>query len=196
MCLGGRKIGAAAAARRQYHDMGAKQMQAAVLKPPCDDAAARAVIDDQIKHEIFDEELGIVLQALLVKRVKHSVPGPVSGGTGALGQALAPVHGVPAKRPLIDPAILGARERHAEMLELDNCGRRVAAHEFDGILVAKPVRSLDRVVHVPAPVVLAHVAESSADAALRRYGMTTGGKDLADTRRLQACGSHAEGGAQ
>jgi len=52
--------------------------------------------------------------------VQQRVAGPVGGGAGALRQPLAPVHGVAAKRPLIDMAVLGARERHAVMFELDD----------------------------------------------------------------------------
>src|SRR3546814_8259301 len=51
----------------------------------------------------------------------------------------------------------GAAERHAEMLELEYGGHRLAAHVFDGVLVAEPVRPLHGDVHVPAPVILAHV---------------------------------------
>ena len=67
--------------------------------------------------------------------------------------AFAVFHHVAAERPLVDLPVFGARERHAEMLELDDRRDRVAAHVFDRVLVAEPVRPLDRVVHVPAPVV-------------------------------------------
>jgi len=98
----------AATARRQYHDMRPEQVQSAVLEPPRQDAAAGPVIHDQIEHQIFDKELGTVLETLLIKCVEHRVASPVGGGTGALGQALAPLHGVPAERALVDQAILGA----------------------------------------------------------------------------------------
>ena len=89
-----------------------------------------------------------------------------------------------AERPLVDRALFGARERHAEMLQLDDRRHRIAAHEFDRVLVAQPIGPLDRVVHVPAPVVFAHIAERGADAALRRYSMAAGRKDLADAGGL------------
>ena len=82
------------------------------------------------------------------------------------------------------------------MLELDDRRDRLAAHVFDGVLVAQPVRPLDGVVHVPAPVVLAHVAERGADAALGRHGVAAGREDLGDAGGLQARLAHAEGGAQ
>src|SRR5215472_2369230 len=68
---------------------------------------------------------------------------------------------------------------------IDRVGR-VAAHIFDGVLIAKPVRTLDGVVHVPAPVVLAHIAERGGNAALRRDGVGAGRKYLGDAGGPQA----------
>src|SRR5712671_6090704 len=82
------------------------------------------------------------------------------------------------------------------MLELDDCRHRVLAHVFDRVLVAEPVGPLDRVVHVPAPVVLAHITERGADAALRRDSMAAGRKDLADAGGFAPCGGHPESCAQ
>src|SRR5690606_30545036 len=69
---------------------------------------------------------------------------------------------------------------------LDHGRRRLAAHVLDRVLVAQPVRPLHGVVHVPAPVVLAHVAERRADAALRRDGVAARRESLAERRGLQA----------
>src|SRR5258707_12809845 len=75
---------------------------------------------------------------------------------------LAEADGLSAERTLINRAILGARERNAEMLQFQHRGYRLAAHIFDRILVAEPVGALDRVVHVKAPIVaVAHIAERS-----------------------------------
>src|SRR3569623_164133 len=65
---------------------------------------------------------------------------------------------------LVEGAVGGAVERHAEVLELVHHPRRHPAHVLDGVLVPEPVGALDRVVHVPQPVVLAHVAERGPDA--------------------------------
>ena len=120
----------------------------------------------------------------------------IGGGAGALRDALAELRGHAAERALIDLALLGAAEGHAVMLELDDGGDRLAHHVLDGVLVAEPVRALDRVVHVPAPVVLAHVAERGADAALRRHGVAAGREHLGDAGGPQPLLGHAEGGAQ
>src|SRR5690606_24732888 len=65
-----------------------------------------------------------------------------------------------------------------------------------GVLVAEPVRALDGVVHVPAPVVLAHVAERRADAALRRHRVAAGRKHLAQASGRQALLGKAQGRPQ
>src|SRR5260370_16285994 len=73
---------------------------------------------------------------------------------------------VSAKAALIDRAGFGAAERHAEMLEFDNRRDRLTAHIFDRVLIAEPVGAPDRIEHVPAPIVLFHVAQRSPHAAL------------------------------
>ncbi len=103
---------------------------------------------------------------------------------------------MPPNGPLIDAAVLGARERHAVVLELDDRGRRLLAHELDGILVAEPVRALDGVVHVPAPIILAHVAERRGDAALRRHGVAARREDLGEAGGGETGLGQTEGGAQ
>ena len=80
------------------------------------------------------------------------------------------------------------------MLQLVHRLRSAAAHIFDGILVAQPVGAFDGVVHVPAPVVLAHIAERRRHAALRRHRVTARGKHLRHARGLQtACGAFQRG---
>ncbi len=123
--------------------------------------------------------------------------GAVGGGAGALRRrAFAVVGGHAAERTLVDLAFFGARERHAVVFQFDDGRNGFAAHVFDGVLVAQPVRTFDGVEEVVAPVVLAHVAERGGNAALRRHGMRTGREDLGDAGGLQAFCGQAEGGAQ
>ena len=99
------EIDAAVAAGREHHRLGAEAVDRAVVEAQRDDAAARAVLHDQVEREIFDEEVGVVLQALLVERVQHRVAGAVGGGAGALRRrALAHVLGHAAERALVDLA--------------------------------------------------------------------------------------------
>ena len=163
-----------------------------------DDAAAGAVlVHDQVDGEVLDEELGRVPQRLAVERVQHGVAGAVGGGAGALRRrALAVLGGHAAERALVDAAVLGAAEGHAVVLELVDGLGRVAAQIFDGVLVAEPVGALDGVVHVPAPVVRAHVAERGGDAALGRDRVRAGREHLGDAGGLEAGLGAAERGAQ
>src|SRR5262249_7314346 len=93
-------------------------------------------------------------------------------------------------------AVFAARERHAEVLELDDRRHCIFAHVFDRILVAKPVRALDSVIHVPAPIVLAHIAECRTNAALCRYRMAAGREHLRYAGGPEPGGGGAEGGTQ
>ncbi len=172
-------------------------MDRAVVEIDGDDAAAAAVlVHHQVDGEIFDEEFGLMAQRLAVHRVQHGVAGAVGGGAGALRGALAEMRGHAAERALIDLAVFAARERQAPMFELVNRFRRVADHIFDGVLVAEPVRPFHGVVHVPAPVVLAHIAERGRDAALRRDRVRARRKHFGDAGGAQAGFAAADGGAQ
>ena len=135
---------------------------------------------------MLDEEFRRVAQRLPIQRVQHGVAGPVRGGAGALcGRAFAVIGRHAAEGPLIDLAVLGAAERHAVMFEFVHSGGSIAAEIFDGVLVAQPVGPLHGVVHVPAPVVHAHIPERRGDAALRGDGVRPGGKDLCHARGLE-----------
>ena len=192
------EIGAAVAAGRQNRRLRAEAMDRAVVELERDHAAAAAlVVHDQVDREILDEEFRRVAQRLPVHRVQHGVAGAVGGRAGALRGALAVMRGHAAERALIDLAVfLAARERQAPVLQLVHGGRRVAAHVFDRVLVAEPVGALDGVVHVPAPVVLAHVAERGRDAALRRDGVRAGREHLGDAGGAQAGFGAADDRAQ
>ncbi len=173
-------------------------MDRAVVEIDRDDAAAAAlVVHDQVDGEILDEEFGRMAQRLAVHRVQHGVAGTVGGGAGALRGALAVMGGHAAERPLIDFAVfLAARERQAPMFQLVDRFRRGAAHIFDSVLIAEPVRALDGVVHVPAPVVLAHIAERGGDAALCRHGVRAGRKHFGDAGCAQSRLAASDHGAQ
>jgi hypothetical protein len=177
--------------------MRAEDVQAAIIEAPGDDAATGAVrIHEQIDGDVLDEEGGAVLQALLIESVEDGMAGAVGSGAGALDRGLAVIAHVSAEGPLIDLAFRRSREGDAEMLELIDRGRGVGAHVLDGVLVAEPVGALDRVVHVPAPVVLAHVAEGGANAALGGDRMAAGRENFGDAGGLEPGGGHAESGAQ
>jgi len=82
------------------------------------------------------------------------------------------------------------------VLQFDDRRRRLLAHELDRVLIAEPIRPLDGVVHMPAPIVDAHVAERRRDAALRRHRVAAGGEYLGKAGRGQTGLGKTEGGAQ
>src|SRR5579871_2557279 len=162
-------------------------MNGSVIQLETDEAADRALrVADEVDGEILDEELAFGLQRLTVERVQDGVAGAVGGGAGALSDSFAELGRHAAERSLVDLARLGAGERHAPMVQFIDRGRRLAAHIFDRILVAEPIGALDRVVHMPPPIVGPHVAEGGGDAALRGDRMRAGREHFRDARRAQA----------
>ena len=197
MRRGAGEIRAPVAAGGEDGHLGAEAVDGAVVERDRDHAAAAAFFHDQVEREVLDVELGRVPQRLAVHGVQHGVAGAVGGGAGALRGALAVMRGHAAERALVDLAVfLAARERQAPVLELVHRLRRVAAEIFDRVLVAEPVGALDGVVHVPAPVVLAHVAERGGDAALRRDRVRAGREHLGDAGGLETGLAAADDRAQ
>ncbi len=196
-CAG--EVRAAVAAGRENGHVRAEAVQLPLGHVERDDAAAGAVLHDEIDREVLDEESRRAADRLLIESVQHRMAGAVRGGAGALRDALAELRGHAAEGPLVDAPFLRAGERHAVVLELDHRRGSLLAHELDRILVAQPVRALDGVVHVPAPVVLAHVAERGADAALRGHGVAARRKELGDAgggkSRLRQTQRGAQAGA-
>ena len=194
--MGGRarEVSAAVTAGCQNHHIGAEDMDGAVIEVPGHDAATDAfIIHQQVDREVLDEKIGVVLQALLIKRVQNGMTGAVGGGAGALYGRFAVILHMAAEGALIDAAILGARKRHAVMFQFINGLRAIGAHILNRILVAEPVGALDRVVHMPAPVVLLHIAERRADAALGGDRVAASRKYLGDASGAQAGRLAAQG---
>ena len=82
------------------------------------------------------------------------------------------------------------------MFKFDHRIRSLFAHVLDRILIAKPVRALDGVVHVPAPIIRAHVAKGRTDSALRSDGMASGREHLGNTGGRKSCLGETKSSAQ
>ncbi|CAB3810431.1 hypothetical protein LMG28688_07252 [Paraburkholderia caffeinitolerans] len=152
-------------------------------------------VADQVQRHPFDEERGLRRDVLLVQRVQQRVAGTVSSRTGALDRLLAVVGRVAAERALVNGAVRIAVERHAHVFQFVDGVRRFTAHELDRVLVAEPVGALDRVVEVEVPVVFAHVAERSADAALGSNGVRTRREHLREHADREARARQLQRGA-
>src|SRR5205085_415301 len=126
------------------------------------------------------------LQALRIGRVQHRMTRAVRGGAGALRRrSFAHVLGHSAERTLVDLALRRAAEGEAHMFEFDHCGGRFATEIFDRVLVPQPVRSLHRIVHVPLPMIRAHIAEACSNASLSSHGMASRREHLGDACSLE-----------
>ena len=107
----------------------------------------------------------------------------MSGDVGRVGGAR---RAGGAEGPLRDPAVLGAGEDGAPVLELVDVARSLVAEDLDRVLVAEVVRALDRVVGVRLGVVLGRVPERRVDAALCRARVAAGRVELRDDRDVGA----------
>ena len=171
-------------------------MNCTIIEIPCDQTTALPVFHQEIEGEKFDEKIDIVAQRLAIERVQDGVSGAIRRRAGPQRLFLAIFQRHPAKGTLKQLAVFHARKRHPEMLQLVHGFGRMAAEVFDRVLVSKPVGTLDGIVHVPAPVVFAHIPEGSRDSALRGYGMTAGRKYLRQAGDFEAVLRCFESGAQ
>jgi len=113
-----------------------------------------------------------------VHQIDHSPLTP----NAALGAA---IEGLPGRKLILT----NGTRRHADAvlarLELDHHFDGATAHVFDRVLVAEVVGALDRVVHVPVPMVLGRIGERRGDSALRRHGVRARREDLREHRDLE-----------
>ena len=197
VCAGGRReIGASVTAGCQNNLLGLKTVNGAVLHAHGRHANAAVFVHNQIKREIFDKKLSIVAQRLTIQRVQNRMAGAVGRRAGALGNAFAEIRRHAAKGALINFAFIRARKRHAEMLQFVNGFRRIAAQIFNGVLVAQPVRAFNGVVHVPTPVIIAHIAKRGGNAPLRGNRVAARREDFRNTRCFQPALGTTQCGAQ
>mmetsp|Transcript_15598 Transcript_15598/g.21318 ORF Transcript_15598/g.21318 Transcript_15598/m.21318 type:complete len:375 (-) Transcript_15598:215-1339(-) len=184
---GAAEVGSAVAAGGEHGVLGADAVDGAVFHVQRNHAVAVAgVVHEQVHGEVLDEVGGVEGERAPVERVEHGVAGAVSRAGAPVGlAALAVLQALPAEGALVDLAVFRAAERKPELLQLQHSRGRFSAHVMDGVLVAQPVRSLHRVVHVPPPVVLRHVAQRRVDAALRCHGVRSRGEQLRHARGLE-----------
>ena len=182
------RVEPARAAGGEDHRLRADRLQAAVQDVPADHALAAVVVDDELPGEVLLVDLEVALHHLLVEHVDEDVAGDVGrvGGARLAGGA---------ERPLRDPAVLGAREDGAPVLELVDVVGRLVAEDLDRVLVAEVVGALDRVEGVLLGIVLGGVPERRVDAALGGAGVAADRMDLRDERDVRARVVCLDGGA-
>ena len=145
--VGGRLPGLAVAAGGEDHVLGLEQLHRAVADVAQDRADAVAVV---VERERGGEVLLVavdrvgVLHQLLVEHVHDRLAGDVGDVVGARLRGAAEGAGA-------ELALLVAVEGDAEMLEVQDLLRGLAAHDRDRVLVAEVVGALDRVERVRLP---------------------------------------------
>lgn len=82
------------------------------------------------------------------------------------------------------------------MFEFDNGGGSLTGHVVNSVLVTEPVRTLDGIVHVPSPVILVHVSESSIDTTLGGDSVASSREKLGDTGSVETSLGKAECSSQ
>ena len=74
-----------------------------------DDTDALAVLHNQVKGKVLDEEVGVVTEGLAVECVEESVTGTVGGGSTTVRlTTLTVLERLPAESALVDLALLGS----------------------------------------------------------------------------------------
>src|SRR5215470_9816967 len=93
-----------------------RRKQTTAINVDRDNARYRTIVHNQVNDVIFIEEIHVVLDALLVKRLQDHMSGAVSSMTCTADRFACLVVDVPAKAALRDFAILSAIKRQAHML--------------------------------------------------------------------------------
>uniref|UniRef100_A0A2M4B0P9 Putative secreted protein n=1 Tax=Anopheles triannulatus TaxID=58253 RepID=A0A2M4B0P9_9DIPT len=182
---------------RQHRVLRPEPVNATVLEVHRDHPDTLAILHQQVHGKVFDEVVTVVAQRLAVQRVQQRVSGTIGYAAAPMCLAtLAVLQTLATERPLVDLAIGRTRERHAVVFQLDHGLRGLARHVVDRVLIAQPIRTLHRIVHVPLPVVLFHVAQGRIDAALRRDRVRARGEQLRNDGCLEAFRHQTEGRPQ
>src|SRR5210317_473307 len=104
--------------------------------------------------------------------MQNGMPGSIGRCAGPLGGPFTEMRCHTAKWTLVNLAVLRAGERNTIMLQLNDRWYCLAAHIFNRILVTQPIRPLDRIVHMPAPVILTHISQCRRHTTLCCDGVT------------------------
>merc|ERR1712172_422353 len=183
---GGREVGLAGAALCHHSVVGVEPVDGAVLQAESNHSPALSILHQQVDGKVLNEVVAVIAEALAVQSVEEGVTGPVSNAAAPMSlTSLAVLVRLAAKGTLVDLALWGPAERHPVVPKLNDGGGRLSGHVVDCILVSKPVRAFDSVVHVPPPIIRLHVAEGCVDASLRCHSVAASGEELGDDGSLE-----------
>ena len=172
--VGGRVPDLPVAAGREDHRLGAEELHRAVadvaVTAPTQLPSSSIASAGREPLLVAGDLLG-VLHELLVEDVHDRLAGDVGDVVGAGRRGAAEGAGA-------ELALLVAVEGDAEVLEVQQLLRRLAAHDLDRVLVGEVVGALDRVEGVRLPAVV--LVQRRVDPALGGVRVRADGVDLAD----------------
>lgn len=146
-------------------------MNRTILKANGNDTDAFTIFHKQIKCEIFDEIVTVIVQRLAVQCVQQWMSRSIGDGTASVRLAtFAIVIALTTEGTLIDFTFFCSWEWHSVVFQLDDSLRRFACHIMNGILIAKPIRTFDCVVAMEFPIVWFHVAQCGIDTTWKKNG--------------------------
>src|SRR6266699_179827 len=132
-----------------------------------------AIVEQQDEHEIFVEEVDLVLDGVLVHGLQDHMAGAVGSITGAAYRTFAEVAGMSTETALVDATIGSTVKGQAAMFQFVDGIDSFTGQDFRRWLINEIIATLDGIVHVPLPVVFFHVAQRSSHATLSRASMRT-----------------------
>lgn len=107
---------------------------------------------DQVHSEVLDEEDGIVTKSTSHEGVKHRVTSSISDAAASVGlSTFTKVLRLSSESSLVDLTFSGATERHTVRFELTHSDGSFSGHVLDGVLISKPISTLNGVIEMPFP---------------------------------------------
>src|SRR3989338_7316895 len=101
-------------------------------------------------------------KSLSIKSMQQSMTSAISCCCTANSlTAFSKLETLTTESTLIDTTVFCTREWHTIVLELNHSLRGFTTHVMDGILITKPIGTLDSVICVPPPIVFGHVPKST-----------------------------------
>mmetsp|Transcript_30869 Transcript_30869/g.65337 ORF Transcript_30869/g.65337 Transcript_30869/m.65337 type:complete len:416 (-) Transcript_30869:68-1315(-) len=193
-----RKVGPSIPPRSQHGILGLNAMNRPIFHIQRRGTHALSIgSHEQIHGKVFDKVRGIKRQTPSVKSVKHGMSRTIGRTRASMGLSPLPeIERLSAKRALVNLALFGTRERQPEFFQFQNRLRGLPTHVVNGVLVAQPIAALDGIVHVPPPIVRAHVAEGGVDASLGGHGVRAGGEEFGHAGGFESGFAEAHGGAE
>jgi hypothetical protein len=169
----------------QNNVVGSESVNGTVFEAHSHNTTAFTVLHNEIHSEVLDEESAVVLQGLTHHSVQEGVTSTISSGAATNGlTSLTEVQALTTECTLVNGAISVTREGDTKVFQFNNCSRGFTTHVLNSVLVcilvsinaleclrdtyliSQPITTLDSVIRVPAPVVIAHVTQSSINTTL------------------------------